>query len=529
MTETTVGPDASTAPVIRADQRWFDRSWFPAAIAGVLALLLFSVTLHGTYVYDDQQIILRDKRVIDPSHFREIWTKDYFNGGIDNLYRPLVTLSYFAQWQLHGDMPWAFHLVNWLLHAGASALAAELARRLAKGNARVAIVAGCLFAVHPVHVEVVANIVGRAESMCAIAMLAAMVLFLARPMTVSRALVIGAFATIAALSKEQGLLLPLLFIPLYIVRKQIFPVAPDAKERNALLTLVVALCWPVAVIVFLRENVLGLKFWWDPYFLDYTQNPITQSHGRDRLLMPISLLGRYMRLLVFPTRLSPDYGGITIGSVAKLRDPYLWAGVSTIVIYTIALLVAALKRRWVIVFCLFSLGVLYGLIGNTVSIIGTIFGERLLFLPSAFALILIAILLARVQFRVLMPIVIMLVVLASVRSFTYARLWNDPIAFYTASIRQNPGSIRLYFVLSEELQRQGQLDEAAEVLAVSRGVMPEYAGVWYRSALMALRRGKFEEAAVYARKAGWLDPRMMSAKVWDMINARQIMTDADLE
>src|SRR5439155_3187659 len=104
----------------------------------------------------------------------------------------------------HGNRPWVFHLVNVLLNAVVCALVAELARRLLiygsrdacvasahieqTGDAGVAAtIAGLLFVAHPIHVEAVANIVGRAELMCALGAIGAMVLFLHRPMTVARA------------------------------------------------------------------------------------------------------------------------------------------------------------------------------------------------------------------------------------------------------------------------------------------------------------------------------------------------------
>ncbi|MDQ3440189.1 MAG: hypothetical protein M3478_07540, partial [Planctomycetota bacterium] len=135
-----------------------DRSdWRPAIAAAVLAAALFAITLGGTYIYDALFVIGIDSRLRDPSQWGKYWTKDYFNGGVDNLYRPLVSMSYAIQWWLHGDRPWAYHLVNVLLHATASGCVAELARRL--GGTKVAFVAGLLFAAHPVHVEAVANVV----------------------------------------------------------------------------------------------------------------------------------------------------------------------------------------------------------------------------------------------------------------------------------------------------------------------------------------------------------------------------------
>src|SRR5688500_19812564 len=54
----------------------------------------------GTYVYDDRYILLQDPRVGDAARWGEYWTKDYFYGGADNLYRPLVSMSYAIQAKL---------------------------------------------------------------------------------------------------------------------------------------------------------------------------------------------------------------------------------------------------------------------------------------------------------------------------------------------------------------------------------------------------------------------------------------------
>src|SRR5947208_3339583 len=111
---------------------------------------------------------------------------------------------------LHGDRPWAFHLVNLLLHAAVSAAVAELTRRMI--GQRAAYLAGLLFAAHPVHVEAVAGIVGRAEEMATIGILAALILFIGKPMTARRACGIVAWFLFAACSKEQGLLIPLMLL-----------------------------------------------------------------------------------------------------------------------------------------------------------------------------------------------------------------------------------------------------------------------------------------------------------------------------
>ena len=94
---------------------------------------------------------------------------DFFNCDIDSLGRMVVT--YGVDGTVSGGAVWWFHLTNVLLHGLATALVVRVvAQWLAPGGA---LVAGALFAVHAVHVEAVANVVGRAEILVAIGLLAA--------------------------------------------------------------------------------------------------------------------------------------------------------------------------------------------------------------------------------------------------------------------------------------------------------------------------------------------------------------------
>ena len=217
----------------------------PAAVSAALAIALYAVTLGGTYIYDDVQVIGRDTRVHSVARWKDLWTKDYFNGSIDNLYRPLVLQTYAIQWWLLGGRPWPYHLVNVLLHAGVAAAVAEFVRRLAGAGvgavgtdyaAKAACVAGLLFAAHPVHVEAVAGIVGRAEEMCTLFILLSLILFLKRPLTRRRAAAIAACAVAAVLSKEQGMLLPFLLLALALFTRR-RPESPEERQAMLLTTL----------------------------------------------------------------------------------------------------------------------------------------------------------------------------------------------------------------------------------------------------------------------------------------------------
>src|SRR2546430_6553808 len=88
------------------------------------------------------------------------WTPEL--GG--HMCRPLVIAGFALDALVDGTV-W-FHAVNLLWHAGVAVAVAALARRWMDTSG--GLVAGLLFAVHPVHVEAVANVVGRAELMAAV-------------------------------------------------------------------------------------------------------------------------------------------------------------------------------------------------------------------------------------------------------------------------------------------------------------------------------------------------------------------------
>ena len=333
----------------------------PALLPAIAAILVYAVTLGGGYIYDDVMVVRDDTRLHDPHQWVRYWTTDYFDGGIDNLYRPLVSTSYAVEWWIHGDKPWIFHAINILLHALAAAAVGEFVRRALIGsisNCHAGIAAGLLFAVHPVHVEAVANIVGRAELTCTAAIFIGLILLCKQPLTIWRVAMIVAIGVIGLLSKEQGILQPLLwlFFCLLVCRPR-----PASVTRF----LVLLSSWIWAGYLVWREHIL--KFEWDRTYMDPTVQPLVRSVGLDRVLMPIVLFGHYIAPLIWPAHLSVDYGADAIGSFAHLTDPFLWLGFAFVAVLIAALVWAGFKRHNFILFCLLGFCVTYGVVGNILA------------------------------------------------------------------------------------------------------------------------------------------------------------------
>jgi hypothetical protein len=149
------------------------RRWLPAALVALLAAAVFAHTLPFDFVYDDVPVILRNEHLHSLAAWREILAGPWWSSG---LYRPLTSLTFAINWAMGGGSPWPFHLTNVLAHAAASVLVLLLAKRLLPPAAALA--AALLFAVHPVHVEAVANLVGRAEVLATLFTVAAALLYL---------------------------------------------------------------------------------------------------------------------------------------------------------------------------------------------------------------------------------------------------------------------------------------------------------------------------------------------------------------
>jgi hypothetical protein len=150
------------------------------ALVALLAAIVYANSLNNRFAFDDVGIVEKNPHVID-LQWTAIWHSNYWPTveGVqpDALYRPLTLWTYLANQAIAPGVAWPFHLVNVLLHCLVTVLMMALAWRIL-GDRLVAIIAGILFAVHPLHTEVVANVVGRAELLAASWSLLMLLIFL---------------------------------------------------------------------------------------------------------------------------------------------------------------------------------------------------------------------------------------------------------------------------------------------------------------------------------------------------------------
>jgi len=177
----------------------------------LLALTAYWPTLKLGFFWDDHVMIEANPALREWSikNLKHDFSTDVFDGHGDPYYRPAQTLANRVDYTIWGLRPFGYHLTNFAFHAANSALLGELIIALGLGPL-AALLAGCLFAVHPIGVEQLMIIAGRAELMSFCFMLASLLCFLQEgPLFV----LAGSAAYVLALfSKESAIVTPALFI-----------------------------------------------------------------------------------------------------------------------------------------------------------------------------------------------------------------------------------------------------------------------------------------------------------------------------
>ncbi|MBN8465870.1 tetratricopeptide repeat protein [Corallococcus exiguus] len=182
------------------------------------ALVVYAPALVNGFVYDDFVLVEENPWLTSSAWLGEVFTQQLFGfvptaSASAAFYRPLIHVLLLGVHAVAGMSPVAYHLVPVVLHALASLGVWALARRLLQGQSPgAALVAGLLFAVHPVHVEAVAWVSALMDVSATTAGLAMLWLLTARPLAPARAVAGALMWLVALLFKEVAVMLPVMLL-----------------------------------------------------------------------------------------------------------------------------------------------------------------------------------------------------------------------------------------------------------------------------------------------------------------------------
>ncbi len=525
---------------------WFTNRHLQAWVLFAFAFLLYANTLSNRYALDDAIVITDNMFTTEGiSGIPGILTKDTFYGffkeeGKARLvsggrYRPLSLVLFAVEVSLFGQQPWVGHLFNALWFGFSVVVLYWLLLRLLPVRKEplqaffISLAAALLFAAHPIHTEVVANIKGRDEILALLGSLSALLL------------------SLKGYQRRQGWYTPLAGL--------VFFLGLMAKENAITFLAVVPLAYyfftragagaivrqtlpfAVAALVFLliRGAVLGWALG-DPS-IELMNNPFLKIEGGryvpfsagEKLATVIYTLGRYLQLLVVPYPLTHDYYPRHIG-IMHWSDWQVWlsllayAGLAAYALLNI-------RRKDPVSFAILYFLATLSIVSNLVFPVGTNMAERLLYMPSVGFVLAAAVLLWRLAKRLspktppatleqLRPaLVVGMLVVAGYSLLTIVRnpVWKDNLTLFSTDISVSPNSAKLRNALGGELvvqsasepdsiRKEDMLREAVGHLQEAVAIHPNYKNAYLLLGNAHYYLGNYEEAIAYYRRALELAP-----------------------
>jgi tetratricopeptide (TPR) repeat protein len=484
-------------------QRRQERSRALGAFAIVaLTFLTYIPVFSAGFIWDDDAHVLHTPQQTSLRGLRDLW-----NPRLHAMpqYYPVTHTFFWIENQLWGTRPAGYHVINVALHATGAVLIWILLRRL---NVPGAFLAAMLFAVHPVHVESVAWVSERKNTLsCALYLSAAMLYLRAIDVThreerTSRDWVRYALATVlfiaAVLSKSVTCSLPAaLLLVVWWKRGQI-------TLRD--------------VLPLIPWFVIGLIAGLNTASIERTS--VGAAGGEWALSPPqrILIAGRavcfYAAKLVVPWPLSFNYEKWNVDP----HDAVQWLYPAGVIVVVATLGVLTWRRvigRGPLVAVLFFIGTLVPALGFF-----NLYPMRFSYVADHFqyhASIGLLALLAAIVFRLIrndrarVAVGSAVVVILMGTSFARAKAFHDAETLWSDTINKSPGAWMPYANLGQLLAERGEYPDAAGALAKSLELNPDQAEAHLILGDLLLKVGDDGRALTEYREAATRRPRNFRA------------------
>lgn len=486
---------------------WTIYAWWAIPL---LAVLVYIPSFVADFTLDDVLIVEDNAYIKSADKLPTIWTTHYWAGKMDasdtGLYRPLTLTSYALQYIVLGDNPIPFHVLNILLHALTCFVLMKFVNLLFK-DFRLTILSGLLFAIHPVHTEAVAGIVGRAEIMAALFILLAGICYHHWKQTGSlkwlAGLFISAFAAIT--SKEHGFMLPVILG----LQESVYYFSAKKYQWGSRRTWIgIGGVIMVSIILWvIRSSITGPTVPHEQWL---------EVNTADRMATSVRTTFEYVVLHLFPLKLSADYWSNEVPVVGWSHFSVLLALLVSLGLSSIAIWQRLRMRSfsWGILFFFLTLAP----VSNFLFAAGFLKAERILYIPSIGLIVGIAAIMVKLYDKKNLRIPALILVTAFTlffiaRTWVRAGDWKNNFTLAKSTLKVSPTSPRFNNMMGLELRAQGRNEEALRYFEKAVQGNPNHVPALVNLGTEYKTFGKLAEAAAILEKALVIDPSTMATHV----------------
>ncbi|XP_053599807.1 protein O-mannosyl-transferase TMTC1-like [Plodia interpunctella] len=467
-----------------------ENEWIIYTLVACVGALTYANSLNGEFVHDDIPAIVSNRDVNSGNPVVQVFKNDFWgtpmsDPGSHKSYRPLTTLSFRLNYALFGFSPWWWHACNVALHAACCVLVARTGALVARLQRPFAALAALLFAVHPIHTEAVAGVVGRADVLACVFFLCSLLLYHG---STGRHRVWASIllAALSMLAKETGLTVLLFNIAfdLYRCWSPLSRISSAIKCRwrgDSMWGRVARVLAALAVLVSVRLALLQGSL---PSFSPQDNPPAFHSSFIVRLMTFCYLAAFNWWLLLCPWWLSHDWQMGSIPLVTGAWDPrnlLTCAAIFTLVTLSYRCLIdLELQRHSPVVVGLMLLVIPYLPASNLLVTVGFVVAERVLYIPSVGSVILTAygveLLWRRANSRwVLFLAAASLVASGVARTHLRNRDWRTRETLLRADLAVLPHNAKLHYNFANFLKDVEQQESAVKHYKEALKLWPSYA------------------------------------------------------
>ena len=416
-----------------------------------LGALVYVNSLGGEFIWDDISFVQDNEFIKDWSNAGRVFSGDVAKslspggGGVKyNFYRPLQILTYMLDYSLWGLEPFGYRLTNLIFHILAALALFWLLLALFE-NQLFAFLVSAFFVVHPAHVEAVAFISGRADSMALFFMLLAFVFY-----TKKNLLLMSVTFMLAILSRENSIIL------LFLILLYSYSFEKKVNRVSFFSLCAITISYALFRSMMAHELLGGANM---PSF----------SGAFQRVPGFFAAFINYVRILVLPFKLHMEYGN----PLFKFTDPKVILG-GLLLALLLAYAISKKKSSKLVFFSVFWF-VLALLPSSNIYPIGAYMAEHWLYLPSiGFFLLLAGGILSLHSHRIGVFVTVSLLTFFSLITAYQTGYWKELLPFYERTLMFNPNSPRLLNNMGVAYHDREEYEKAIEAYRKAIDLDPRY-------------------------------------------------------
>lgn len=420
------------------------RPWLQLSLILLIILAVYFQTISHPFSLFDDLAIVEHYGINSILTWLDVITPD---GSI--YYRPLVNLSYWLDFQLWDMNSTFMHLENIVVHLLNVSLVFLIASRLTitSGIKSLPVLSALLFGLHPINSESVNWIAGRTDVYAGLFVFIAVYCLIRALQDHSTRFVLLTFGVtfVGVLAKETAIM----FIPAAFLVTIFWPIPQDVtmyrawRARFLLVPIAISTCLVLLLLVLIYvkgrgNNAIAIIF----------------EGGTNIFVRSFEAFGFYVKKIFLPLPLNM--------AIVEVNPLYAVFGIIALGVLVITFRRAGIPGVFLALSVLFTLP---ALIIATTSFTWTPFGERYLYIPSAFAVLGCLelshrFLVRRNAVNLFVPVMTVVVLVASIATFQRGIVWGDNLAIIEDIVAKSPNFGVARNQYGGLLKQAGRYDEA---------------------------------------------------------------------